>query len=130
MALKQIAIDTNIAIEILNGNENTLQVLSQYDIIALAVTVCGELIYGAKNSRKARSNLDRYISFINACEILDVKTPAASEYASIKLILKETGHPIPENDIWIAAVCQSHDVPLLSRDRHFSYISTLHLLDL
>lgn len=129
MALKQIAIDTNIAIEILNGNEATVQLLSQYDIIALPVTVCGELIYGAKNSQKAKSNLGRFISFINACEILDVKTPVASEYASIKLNLKEAGRPIPENDIWIAAACQSYDMPLLSRDRHFSYISSLNVLD-
>ncbi len=130
MALKQIAIDTNIAVEILNGNTSTLQLLSQFDIIALPVTVCGELLFGAKNSGKAQSNLKKYLSFIETCQILEVKVPASIEYADIKIRLKKTGRPIPENDIWIAAICQSYDIPLLSRDGHFSYIPSLCLLNL
>lgn len=130
MALKHIAIDTNIAIEILNGNEATLQMLSGFDVIALPVTVCGELMFGAKNSRKAESNLAYYRAFISSCEILDAKLPTAWEYANIKLSLKQTGRPIPENDIWIAAICQSYDIPLVSRDGHFSYIQSLHFFSL
>ena len=128
MALRQIAIDTNIAIEILNGDLAILQMLSQFDTIALPVPVCGELLFGAKNSRKAQSNLTHYLAFINSCEILDAKLPTAQEYANIKLNLKEKGRPIPENDIWIAAICQSYGIPFITRDGHFSYIPSLHLL--
>jgi len=130
MALRHIAIDTNIAIELLNGNEVILKTLSHFDTIALPVTVCGELLFGAKNSRKAEINLPHYHAFIDSCEVLDVKIPTAWEYASIKLRLKETGRPIPENDIWIAAICQSYDMPFISRDGHFSYIPTLDLFSL
>ncbi|MDR6805450.1 tRNA(fMet)-specific endonuclease VapC [Dyadobacter sp. BE34] len=130
MALKHIAIDTNIAIEILNGNKATLQMLSVFDVIALPVPVCGELMYGAKNSSKAERNLAHYRAFIGSCEILEAKLPTAWEYANIKLNLKLAGRPIPENDIWIAAICQSYDIPFASRDGHFSYIQSLHLIGL
>lgn len=130
MALKYIAIDTNIAIEILNGNGAILQMLSRFDVIALPVTVCGELMFGAKNSHKAESNLAHYRAFISSCEILDTKLPTAQEYANIKVNLKQAGRPIPENDNWIAAICQSYDIPFVSRDVHFSYIPSLHLLSL
>ena len=29
---------------------------------------------------------------------------------------------IPSNDIWIAALCRQHSLPLLSRDRHFDLV--------
>ncbi|WP_162550200.1 PIN domain-containing protein [Hymenobacter nivis] len=51
----------------------------------------------------------------------------ADTYAEIRLQLKQAGRPIPENDIWIAALCVAYDVPLLSRDQHFEYVSGLRL---
>lgn len=42
--------------------------------------------------------------------------------------LKKRGRPIPENDIWIAASCIELDVPLASRDSHFSLVHDLKLV--
>jgi tRNA(fMet)-specific endonuclease VapC len=39
--------------------------------------------------------------------------------------LKRAGTPIPTNDLWIAALCRQHDLPLLSRDRHFDRVPGL-----
>jgi len=43
-------------------------------------------------------------------------------YATVRLELKERGHPIPENDIWVAATCLELGLPLLTQDGHFDYI--------
>ncbi|WP_184176108.1 hypothetical protein [Rhabdobacter roseus] len=49
----------------------------------------------------------------------------AAEYSDIKKYLKDIGSPIPENDIWIAAICRIYDVGLFTRDGHFSKIPAL-----
>ncbi|WP_163379126.1 PIN domain-containing protein [Cyclobacterium sp. SYSU L10401] len=36
--------------------------------------------------------------------------------------------PIPENDIWIAAMAQEHGLPLVTRDAHFKYLPDLKIL--
>ena len=34
----------------------------------------------------------------------------------------EAGHPIPENDIWIAAIARQHNLPVVSRDEHLQWV--------
>jgi len=36
-----------------------------------------------------------------------------------------SGSPIPENDMWIAALAQQHHLTLATRDRHFDNIEGL-----
>lgn len=127
MALSKIALDTNIAIEVLNSNESTIQILRQFDSIYLPITVCGELLFGAKNSGRAHFNVPRFESFISDCHVLDTVEPVAKEYSDIKKHLKEIGLPIPENDIWIASICKIYNLYLFTRDAHFSYIPELKI---
>jgi len=44
------------------------------------------------------------------------------EYGRIKNLLHKKGHPVPENDIWIAALAIEHGLTLISRDEHFRRI--------
>jgi tRNA(fMet)-specific endonuclease VapC len=39
-----------------------------------------------------------------------------------KNLLRAKGRPIPENDIWIAAIAKQHELTLVSRDDHFKEI--------
>jgi len=39
--------------------------------------------------------------------------------------LRKKGRPIPENDVWIAAVARQHGLTLLTRDVHFREIEGL-----
>ena len=43
-------------------------------------------------------------------------------YATISYELKEKGKPIPENDIWICALCRQHKLEIASRDNHFDCV--------
>jgi len=39
--------------------------------------------------------------------------------------LFKKGNPVPENDIWIAALAMEHDLSLVTRDEHFKKIDDL-----
>jgi tRNA(fMet)-specific endonuclease VapC len=52
----------------------------------------------------------------------------AEFYGEIKAQLSLAGKPIPQNDIWIAAATKEHDLPVATRDRHFSFVSGLTVL--
>jgi len=123
------AIDTNIAIDLLNGDEKSLLFYDKFTSLYLPVTVCGELLYGAINSNNSKKNLIKYRGFISNCMILNINSAIAEQYALIRKSLKDKGTPIPENDIWIAATCIVYEIPLASNDKHFSNIEGLILTD-
>ncbi len=123
-----VVLDTNIVVDILNGKQTIIGLIKQYDVICLPVTVCGELLFGAKNSGSRVKNEAKYGAFIASCVVLDTNSLVAEEYAQIRLALKQKGKPIPENDIWIAAICAVNDIPLLSHDKHFENIEGLQLI--
>jgi tRNA(fMet)-specific endonuclease VapC len=58
---------------------------------------------------------------------LDVNLATAEVYARLRLDLRKKGAPIPENDLWIAAICVQHRVPLWTDDTHFSSVPDLVL---
>jgi predicted nucleic acid-binding protein len=41
------------------------------------------------------------------------------------LQLKRAGTPVPDNDLWIAALVLEHDLRLITRDKHFERIPQL-----
>jgi predicted nucleic acid-binding protein len=43
--------------------------------------------------------------------------------AKVRDELKQSGHPFPSNDLWIAALARQHGLPLLSRDGHFDLVA-------
>jgi tRNA(fMet)-specific endonuclease VapC len=49
-------------------------------------------------------------------------------YGRISAQLAQAGTPIPQNDIWIAALALQSDLPLATRDAHFSHVTGLQLL--
>ena len=42
-------------------------------------------------------------------------------------IVKVKGKPIPENDLWIAAIAIQHNLILVSRDKHLQEIDDLSI---
>ena len=92
--------------------------------------MAGELLFGARNSGRYADNLIAYRSFILDLRSLSLDSLAAEHYAKIRLALNQKGHPIPENDMWIAAICRAHDVLLLTFDKHFAEIPDLQFVPL
>lgn len=121
----EIALDTNQAIAVLNNRGDTAQWLQSFTDIALPVIVIGELRFGALNSGKSKQNLERIERLVSRCRALDVTMATAEVYARLRAGLKAKGRPIPENDIWIAALCVEHAIPLATSDAHFDVVEEL-----
>ncbi len=61
--------------------------------------------------------------------ILASDLDVAREYGRLKYLLKLKGRPIPENDIWIAAMARHLGLVLVTRDRHFREVEDLPVTD-
>ena len=69
----------------------------------------------------------RIDEFAASCAVLGCDIDTSRHYGQIKHSLRLKGRPIPENDIWIAAVAQQHGLTVVSRDAHFEEVDNLSL---
>jgi tRNA(fMet)-specific endonuclease VapC len=124
-----VALDTSVAIDVLADRAESLtsQPITEF---LLPVPVVGELRYGALNSRRAEANLAEVERLVARCRILDITLATAEVYARLRLDLKKKGKPIPENDLWIAALCVEHQVKLAAMDSHFDAVDGLQRFEL
>jgi tRNA(fMet)-specific endonuclease VapC len=124
-----LILDTNALSAAADEHPGVISVLAGVRELALPVVVIGEFRYGIAQSRhKARYR--RWLDgLITDCTVLDINEQTTHHYAAINVELRQTGKPIPTNDLWIAALCRQHDLPLLSRDRHFDLVSGVQRLD-
>ena len=118
-------LDTNIVVPFLNGDPILKEKFAQYEEAYLPVIVLGELYYGAFNSSKKTSNLEKIEGFKEEILILDCDEFTSKIYGEIKKGLKDKGTPIPENDIWISAIAIQYRLTLATRDNHFNNIDGL-----
>jgi tRNA(fMet)-specific endonuclease VapC len=118
-------LDTNIVIGLFAGDPAVVETLEDKTAVFLCVPVMGELRYGALASTRAQQNLARLEELGRAVEVLICDSETARCYAELKFKLRKKGRPIPENDVWIAAIANQHKLTLLSRDSHFHGIEGL-----
>ena len=94
----------------------------------MPIIVVGEVLFGALNSSRREEN-EKAVSVLMANSVVvPIDEEVAEQYAHIRFALKQSGHPIPENDIWIAATCKKLSTPLLSKDDHFGIVKGLEVL--
>ena len=131
MALKY-AIDTS-AYSAFNRNQHSLErFINQDSKIFVPLTVIGELRAGFKAGKRERDNELLLSDFLNLpnVTILRLGEKTTENYADIYIQLRSIGKPIGTNDIWIAATCLEHKLPLLTLDSHFRQIKNLDLIDI
>ncbi|HLG28573.1 MAG TPA: type II toxin-antitoxin system VapC family toxin [Candidatus Brocadiales bacterium] len=124
----RISLDTNIVIRLFKNDPIVAKMLAGSSVLYLPVPVIAELIFTARNSSRSGENLKKYNEFIDACNILNIARETADHYSVIRLELKQKGRPIPENDLWIAAICIEQDLPLATGDAHFDNIDDLKIV--
>ena len=106
-----------------------IRILASARQLALPVVVIGEYRYGIAWSRH-RARYRRWLDDLIAdCTVLDISEQTAHHYADVAVELRQSGKPIPSNDLWIAALCRQHGLPVVSRDRHFDVVSEIQQLD-
>jgi len=118
-------LDTNIIIDLFNGDAAVTKKIITAGEVFVPNIVIGELYYGSYGSKKTKSNLKRLEEFIVSTTVINTSIETAKIYGHIKNELKKKGAPIPENDIWIAALAKQYSLKLLTRDRHFESIDEI-----
>ena len=88
----------------------------------------GELYYGARKSARTVENLGRIDQFVASSVVLGCEIATAHYYGQVKNQLRLKGRPLPENDIWIAALALQHNLLLVTRDAHFQNIENLQAI--
>jgi tRNA(fMet)-specific endonuclease VapC len=115
-------LDTNIVIALFAQEPAVLEHLRETGQVFVPSIVLGELQYGAQKSARASQNMAKIDEFAEETAVLACDAETARHYGVIKNRLRARGRPIPDNDIWIAAVALQYDLNLVTRDPHFNEI--------
>jgi predicted nucleic acid-binding protein len=118
-------LDTNALSDFFAGHANIGPIIEKESVLYLPVIVLGEYRFGLLGSKKAKEITPRLNALAASAHILNVDAETTLHYAELRHQLKMAGTPIPENDVWIAALCRQHRLPLLSRDGHFDNVQGL-----
>lgn len=120
-------LDSNIIIALFASDKAVLEAVDEAEEVFIPSIVIGELYYGAQKSGKRQANVARVDSFVQVNTILDCDRETARWYGQIKSALQAKGRPIPENDIWIAALARQHGLILATRDKHFHEVDSIDI---
>lgn len=120
-------LDTSIVIDLFANDPPIIAALRTAGEVFLSSTVLGELHYGALKSQKPEAMMQQVRTFAEHVTILSCDSVTAHYYAHIKIGLQRKGRPIPENDIWIAAIALQYQLVVATRDKHFGEVDGLVL---
>jgi tRNA(fMet)-specific endonuclease VapC len=118
-----LILDTNALSAAADREPAALEVVASAERLAVPVIVLGEYRLGIAQSRRRTTYENWLRQWITTVTVLDIDEETTHHYAAIGLELKTIGKPIPANDLWIAALCRQHGLPLVSRDRHFDQVA-------
>jgi len=124
-----LILDTNALSAAAEREPAALKVVALAERIAVPVVVLGEYRLGIAQSRRRAVYEGWLRDWIAAVTVLDIDEETTGFYAEIGLELKRKGQPIPTNDLWVAALCRQHSLPLVSRDRHFDVVAGLQRIN-
>ena len=125
--MRPVLIDTNAYAAFKRGDPGILQVLQHVEKIAMSPVVLGELLGGFANGSKEKQNRKELHQFLESPRIIIylMTSDTANFYSAVYSSLKKKGHPIPTNDMWIAAQTLEHGCILCTYDKHFNQIEGL-----
>jgi len=120
-------LDTNIIIALFDNDSSVINSLTDANEVFVPIIALGELYYGAHKSKYVVKNTVRINKFAESSSVLICDTETSRMYGEIKNDLRAKGRPIPENDIWIAAIAKKNEIILVSRDEHFKEVKGLSI---
>lgn len=123
----RVAIDTNRLTDLLRGDVILAERLGVCDEVWVPLMVLGEIKAGFQGGTQRHRNealLQRFLAKPTVSVLLPSRE-TAEHYARVFVQLKRAGTPVPDNDLWIAALALEHDLTLITRDRHFERIAQL-----
>lgn len=126
----KLALDTNAYRALDDGNTKLGKLIKSVAQVGVPITVLGELYYGiflgGKQDRNV-SNLNRFLASPRV-ELLHVDELTAKLFGEIATQLRQSGRPIQQDDMWIAALCKQYGYTLATADKDFSAVTGLELV--
>jgi tRNA(fMet)-specific endonuclease VapC len=121
-----LILDTNAVSALFGGDEAIAEVLAFEQQHHLPTVVIGEYRYGLMRSSQ-QAHLGRVLDLlIDQSAVLPISLDTTFHYARIRDDLRQKGRPIPENDLWIAALATQNALRIVSRDVHFDEVAGTH----
>jgi len=129
--IQRLALDTSAAVDHLRRDRQSPPQVATAGKVVIPLTVIGELFYGASCSALPSESHAFVEGFIARCQLLLPDVQTARIYGDIRAsVLRETANVGASkiNDLWIAALCIQHNLPLLTNDAGFDRIPGLTVL--
>ena len=123
----RVAVDTNRLTDLLRGDARLAERRGACEEVWVPLIVLGEIKAGFQGGTQRHRNealLQRFLAKATV-SVLIPSRETAEHYARIFVQLKRAGTPVPDNDLWIAALALEHDLTLITRGRHFERIVQL-----
>jgi len=120
----RVALDTNRITDLFRGDLELAEQLGTAEEVWIPLFALGEIkagFQGGTQQRRNESLLNRLLAKPTV-GVLQPTRETAEHYARIFVQLRRAGAPVPDNDLWIAALVLEHDLVLITRDRHFERI--------
>lgn len=123
----RVALDTNRLTDLLRGDVALAERLGACEEVSIPLMVLAEMMagfYGGTQQHRNEALLRKFLAKPTIAILLPGRE-TAERYARLFVQLKRAGTPIPDNDLWIAALALEHDLLLITRDRHFACLPQL-----
>ncbi len=120
----KIALDTNRYARYCQGVNEVVALVARADAVYLPFVTVAELRAGFAFGSRQNANERVLVRFLAAprVSILFPDDQTTHHYARLFIQLRRQGTPIPDNDLWIAALAVQHNLALCSEDRHFDHL--------
>lgn len=123
----RVALDTNRLTDLFQGDRALAEWIGSCEEVWIPLVVLAEIKAGFYRGGQQHRNevlLQRLLAKTTVGVLLPGRE-TAEHYARLFVQLKRAGTPVPDNDLWIAALALEHDLVLITRDQHFERVPQL-----
>jgi len=126
--MKRGLADTSVFIARESGRPIDLEALP--DALAVSIITIGELRAGVLAATTVDARNQRLATLTSALQLdpIPVDEAVASEWARLRVVLRDSGKRMPVNDSWIAATALAHRVPVVTQDDDFPDLAELQVI--
>jgi tRNA(fMet)-specific endonuclease VapC len=127
----KLALDTNAYRALEEGEHRLAQEVSRAEVVGVPIVVLGELRFGFLDGGRLHENQATLEHFLAPprVQVLHVDDATTWHFGEIATLLKRSGTPMQQNDVWIAALCKQHGFAVATRDRGFRNVLGLNVFD-
>ena len=125
-----LVFDTSVLLDLERGNKETIEKIKQLrpehpENICMTTINYSEFYYGCL--RKSKENREKVLTKLDKFKLLNTTKSSSKIFAELKCECEERGKSVPLLDLLIASIVIDNNMTLVTKDKHFSDISTLRL---